>query len=130
TLPTKGTRGHRAPILLSRQVPTVPGGQYAVPGTYSNHLLRSYLRHVARLPHPDHPEYKFLRVKLYRVVHRILLPGEVAEDWDPRDLTTYLPYYEGTYDKDGTMLVLKKGSSLTAPVFITPDYDKHGTLLN
>jgi hypothetical protein len=96
------------PLALKRTVPYHPtwplAGQYMRPDFHSKSLLGSFARHVTRLPHPEHPGLKATSVKIYRVLHRTLLPTELGEGVDPNALPTYLPYYMGQYGPDGSLL--------------------------
>lgn len=77
--------------------------QYAEPAPYGKELLQSYARYLARLPYPNHPEYRFHSVKIYRAQHRILSAPALAHGADPYDLTFYLPYYQGQFDARGKL---------------------------
>jgi hypothetical protein len=109
------------PLALKRTVPYHPTWplllQYTRPDFNSKQLLRSFARHVTRLPHPEHPGVKATSVKIYRVLHKTLdaatlggqeiqqggqgvwIPGE-----HPNSLTTYLPFFLGKYDPDGNLM--------------------------
>jgi len=78
--------------------------QYAEPYPMAKELIQSFARHVAELPYPNHPEYRFVGVKIYRAQHRILSAPALAEGVDHRDLTTYLPYYLGEFNARGKLL--------------------------
>jgi hypothetical protein len=83
--------------------------QYYEPNGTSKRRLRSYVRHVARTySHEWNPELKVTGIKVYRVVHKILSAGDIAEGVDPDDPTTYYPYYMGEFDPDGNMKVLTR----------------------
>jgi hypothetical protein len=76
--------------------------QYREPTTYSKHMLETYSRYIAgSLPHPTNPSCRVTGVKLYRVVHRVLNPGELARDIRPDDPSTYFAYYQGEFDPEG-----------------------------
>jgi hypothetical protein len=79
--------------------------EYREPTAYSKQLLKSYARYVLKhYPYEEDPELKPLKVKIYRVVHRILNAWEIAAGDSPWDPTTYLPYYQGEFDVDGRLL--------------------------
>src|SRR5262249_51751153 len=79
--------------------------EYREPTAYSKQLLKSYARYVTRnYPCEDDPSLKPKKVKIYRVVHRILNSWEIANNNNPWDPTTYLPYYQGEFDTDGRLL--------------------------
>lgn len=76
------------------QEPTVPGKE----------LLQSFARHLARLPYPNHPEYRFKSVKIYRALHRMLSAPALGQGADPYDITFFVPYFQGEFDEKGTLL--------------------------
>jgi hypothetical protein len=81
-----------------------PTMQYRVPNVYSKEILRSFARHVAHdVVHPSDPGVKCTSVKIYRLVHRILPPAEMAQGIEPDEDWLYLAYYQGEYDPDGNL---------------------------
>jgi hypothetical protein len=90
----QGVPLHPDPMVQNYQQPTSEGRQ----------MLSSYARYVLRQPHPTLPDAKPVRVKIYRVQHRILLAESLARGADPRDWMYYLPYYQGTFDSGGKLL--------------------------
>jgi hypothetical protein len=81
--------------------------QYEPPNPIVKPILESYARHACLRPHPEHPEWRVKRVKVYRVVH--LMPqGPYATLYlngvDPRDPEFYRPFYVGEFDTDGKLL--------------------------
>ncbi len=89
------------PIIPRHPDPRVV--QYAPPVPVSAFVLQSYVRHVAHQFHRSHPEAVVLRIKLYRVLHKILDAGEYASGKDPNDWDTYYPYFWGEYDEHGRL---------------------------
>jgi hypothetical protein len=80
--------------------------QYQDPQPNSKMLLASYARHLA-ITHErlkDDPAYTFHSVKIYRVIHHILEPGELAAGFSPLDKTLFHPYFQGEFDKDGKVV--------------------------
>jgi hypothetical protein len=78
--------------------------QHREPTPYSKRMLQAYARHVARAkPHPSDPGRKVVGVKIYRVVHRILDPLEMAQGADPAAEPLYFPYYQGEFDAEGRL---------------------------
>jgi hypothetical protein len=89
-------------------IPVYPGlsetFQYREPQPYSKKMIAAYARHVARnYPNPDNREATVEGVKVYRVVHSILSPEQMDAGYRPQDPILYLPYYQGEFDKDGTL---------------------------
>jgi hypothetical protein len=84
--------------------------EYREPVTYSKQLLKSYARYVlSHYPYLDErgvqqPDVKPLKVKVYRVIHAIPDMVRIANGFYPYDPTTYLPYYQGEFDTQGTFL--------------------------
>jgi hypothetical protein len=78
--------------------------QYAEPQDVSKLMTSTYARHLARTTvNPNNPDDKVVRVRMYRVVHVILSPAQVAEGVDPRSEWLYLPYFQGEFDADGKL---------------------------
>jgi hypothetical protein len=73
-------------------------------------MLESYARFVlSHYPYVDeqgvqHPEYKPLKVKIYRVIHAIADTNNIANGFNPYSPRTYLPYYQGEFDTTGRHL--------------------------
>jgi hypothetical protein len=75
--------------------------QYREPAFSSRMVVESYAR---RMYHqPPNPTKKVATVKIYRVIHNIRLPKELAEGKDPEDPNLYGIYYMGEYDVDGKL---------------------------
>jgi hypothetical protein len=67
-------------------------------------MLSCYARHVAQnFPSEDNPEATVEGVKIYRVIHSILLPAQMEAGFQPDDPTTYNMYFEGEFDRDGKL---------------------------
>jgi hypothetical protein len=43
-------------------------------------------------------------VKVYRVVHMIVAPEQLAQGLDSEDPTNFTPYYQGEFDREGNMI--------------------------
>src|SRR5262249_39963916 len=80
-----------------------PDVQFQPPAVYAKRLLESYARHITALPHPDDPEKRAGRVKIYRVVHLIPSAKQMASGIHPCAPTLYLPFYVGEYDTEGKL---------------------------
>lgn len=92
--------GNRRRIPLHPEV--IPTVQYRPPGALAQRWIASYVRHVARAyRHEEHPELPIVRVKVYRVIHNILEPGQFLAGIDPNDPALYWPFYQGEYDPEG-----------------------------
>jgi hypothetical protein len=82
--------------------------QYQVPSREVKDLMESYARHVCRIPHPEHPEWRIFGVKIYRVLH--LIPSDsdalkyFLDGGDPREPVFYRPFFMGEYDCDGNLV--------------------------
>ena len=84
---------------------TPPLVQYREPQLFSKHMVASYARHVAVTYHSEEkPEANVKSVKVYRVVHNIVVASAMAEDWDQLNPIYYAPYYQGEFDPDGKLL--------------------------
>jgi hypothetical protein len=90
------------PLLRELSLPLAV--QYQEPGPMSKKWISLYARHVAHtFPHQTMPDRQVIGVKVYKVHHSIITPGQLANEMDPDDPTLYLPYYMGEFDKDGNM---------------------------
>jgi hypothetical protein len=93
--------GIPTPAEISPFFSNVP--QYRVPNDYSWRALRGYARHLARANPPTDPAVRITGIKIYRVVHVMLLPGQLLSGEDPADPALYLPYYQGEFDAEGQL---------------------------
>jgi hypothetical protein len=96
----------QARLAVSQVIPPhleIPvSNQYYEPNDMAKRWIRAFARHVAKTyKHQEYPELKVTGVKVYRVVHRILGAGDIAQDTDPEDETNYFPYYMGEFDTEG-----------------------------
>jgi len=100
---------HDIPLLNHFQMmyPDVPAwsNQYRPPMESSRKLLSDYAQHIAaKHPSEKDPNAEVVSVKVYRVVHRMLEPREMADaEYAPNDPTTYWPYFQGEFTKDGVL---------------------------
>jgi hypothetical protein len=85
------------PYLMTEQ-------QYVKPAPLARDLVASYVRHMAKRPHPEHPEWPVHCVRAYRVTHMIPAPSVFAAGHDPLDPETYRPYYYGFFDAEGRLV--------------------------
>lgn len=85
--------------------PQIPHPQQQMPPNLeTQRLLESYARFVCRLPHPDHPDWKIQKVRVYKVTHLIIPVPQFFWGMDPREPETYQPVYLGEYDPEGNLL--------------------------
>jgi hypothetical protein len=67
-------------------------------------MLSCYARHVAQnYPSAENPDATVEGVKIYRVIHSLLSPSQMAAGFRPDDPTTYAPFYQGDFDRDGRL---------------------------
>jgi len=93
--------GYPIPMIPDISVPTM--AQYREPGDVHKKILAGISRRV--LHHaPEVPGATATSVKLYRVVHQILSPRELADDVSPLDKTKFGPYFMGEFDRDGKLI--------------------------
>jgi hypothetical protein len=91
------------PIRVANDIPV--NIQYREPQDLAKLLIASYARYIAQnSPHPTDPSVPVKSVKVYRVIHNIMTPAELAEGGDPKDKTRYWPYFQGEFDRDGKMV--------------------------
>jgi hypothetical protein len=104
--------GKEDPVLpeqvpAERKVPFHPEipreNQFQPPTVFAKKLAESYARYTTALPHPEHPDWRAVKVKIYRVVHVIPPAKHIGEGADPCSPVYYLPYYLGEYDRDGKL---------------------------
>ncbi|HZT83551.1 MAG TPA: hypothetical protein VFA26_25195 [Gemmataceae bacterium] len=76
--------------------------QYRFTLNLGRRLTRYYAHYAAtHYPHPENPDLKVKRVKVYRVTRNFIQPGELARDVSPWDPAFLFPYYQGTFDAKG-----------------------------
>jgi hypothetical protein len=94
-------RGIPSPNEIALLLPGLP--QHRVPTDHAKQLLQSFARHVARTQAQPDPDNAVTGIKVYRVTHAMLQPGDLAEGMSPLDPTLYLPYYQGEFDSEGNL---------------------------
>jgi hypothetical protein len=95
-----GKAGGAGPIPMRDDM--LPYNQYSRPNDYSEAILSSMARHVARFyPHPTKPEVKVKALKIYRVTYELAQPGDFLKGEDPLDDKRKLPFYMGEFDTEG-----------------------------
>ena len=81
--------------------------QYRLPpDTVREHLLPSFVRHVASMPENQHDDgvTPIESIKVYRVEHAIPSPADLKIGVKFYDETTYRPFYMGEFNTDGALL--------------------------
>jgi hypothetical protein len=88
--------------------------QYREPNELSKKMIRSVARRALQLAPPARDAYGNVKenvrpvtVKVYRVVHQILTPYELAEGVSPLDKPKHWPYFLGEFDAEGHLLNVK-----------------------
>jgi hypothetical protein len=78
--------------------------QYREPADLTKRYIRSYVRHVARTQkHPTDPDRRIRRIKVYRLIHQIIIAPHVEAGLSPLDPCLYTPFYQGEFDADGNL---------------------------
>jgi hypothetical protein len=91
------------PLFHENLIPAI--SQRREPQSQCKLLLQSYVRHVAQMhPHPSDPSLAIDHIKVYRLVHNIIPPPDLANGISPLHPAYYLPIYKGTYNTDGRLL--------------------------
>ncbi len=84
----------------------IPPDSYKEPNEFSKALISSYVRYVAKnYKHETDPSVPVKSIKVYRLVHKLASPSELANGLDPMQEAFLAPYYLGTYDTQGKLLV-------------------------
>ncbi len=86
--------------------PTIkpPQTQYQEPSHLSKLLLKSMSQHLGTKSHPQHPEAKMKRVKIYKVIHDFQGYDYISRGYDPNSPITFKPFYMGEYDSQGNLM--------------------------
>lgn len=109
--------------------------QYREPNDLSKKMLASVARRVFRNAPPSRDEYGRIKdnvevksVKMYRIVHQILSPYELANGVSPLDKPKHWPYFLGEFDGEGTLLNEKDPFLYWyLPIYVVPtSYPNHG----
>jgi hypothetical protein len=92
-----------------RGIPAVPNAipqsQYFRINQLSMLFLQDYVRHVAHTYHHEKkPELNVSSVKVYRTVHRLLMPPDMVRGTRPDDEGLFHPVYMGEYDRNGNVM--------------------------
>lgn len=76
------------------------------PAEYSKKTLAAYALYLTKkFAHPpEKPNISIDNIKIYRVTHAIITPAEMSRGEDALDPTLYLPYFMGSFDKNGKLI--------------------------
>jgi hypothetical protein len=95
-------RGYPIPMIPPYNIEIV--AQYREPQDIHKMILAGIAKRILSAA-PDAGEgVTATSVKLYRVVHRILSPQELAEGVSPLEKTKFAPYFMGEFDRDGNLV--------------------------
>jgi len=74
------------------------------PADYSKRMLLSYALYLTKkFAHPtDKPSIN--NIKIYRVTHSIITPGDMSRGENALDPTLYYPYFMGSFDKNANLI--------------------------
>lgn len=76
------------------------------PADYSKRMLFSYALYLTKkFAHPaDKPSINIDNIKIYRVTHNIITPGDMSRGENALDPTLYYPYFMGSFDKNANLM--------------------------
>ncbi len=94
--------GLPSPEQIKRYLPTA--SQYLVLTDNCQKILESFARHLASDTPSGKPGVRVASVCLYMAVHSIGSAKDFADAADPGDPVSYLPYFQGEFDSDGTLV--------------------------
>lgn len=79
---------------------------YKEPAEYSKRMLFSYALYLTKkFTHPaDKPSINIDNIKIYRVTHNIITPGDMSRGENALDPTLYYPYFMGSFDKNANLI--------------------------
>jgi hypothetical protein len=85
-----------------------PPNQVVIPNHTAKQLLKSYAKFIAikfkTPPEPGKEDWKYVSVKVYRVVHWIPPVAWFTNNLPPTDPWLYRPFYFGNYRADGSLI--------------------------
>jgi hypothetical protein len=88
-------------------IPPYPGMDASMqrrePTPFSKDMVKTYARFVAHLKARETGK-TVSSVKVYRVIHNLPKPQEIAEGVDPAEKHFYYPYYQGEFTPDGELI--------------------------
>jgi hypothetical protein len=116
------------PMVLELDVPVQL--QYSEPTEPSRRLIASVALRVLTAKAPPAPgeDVKPVSVKVYRVVHQVLTPYELATGVSPFAKHKHLPYFLGEFDREGRLLdPMEPFLYWYIPIaHVPPEYPEHG----
>jgi len=78
--------------------------QYRMPNDTSQRYIAEFARHVAMSYPHNNPDVPVTGVKVYLVIHNMLLPPQMASNLSPTEKWTYRPYFMGEFTKEGVLI--------------------------
>jgi hypothetical protein len=102
------TRRQKAGLLFKPDISlnrnAVIADNYNEPNELAKRLIASYAKYVAKThPHPHNSAVGVAGVKVYRILHRILEPKDLADGVSPIDKSLYSPFFMGEFDREGKL---------------------------
>jgi hypothetical protein len=98
--------------LYNPPIPVLPNqpalSQYQPPSDYAQMMVAAYARYIARTyAHPDgkdtDPAATVAGVKVYRVIHQIIQPPDLAAGKSPFAKDLDAPFFQGEFTADGVL---------------------------
>jgi hypothetical protein len=84
----------------------IPPDAYREPNEFSKLLISSYVRYVAKnYPHTEDRSIPVKNIKVYRITHKLISPGEMSQGLDPMQEVFLAPYFMGKFDTAGKLMV-------------------------
>lgn len=103
---SENIRARRGMAFRRDGIPLHPGidlpNQRREPNEFSKEMVKTYARYVAHLRAQETGKI-VAGVKVYRVVHNLPTPKEIAEGIDPTEGHFYYPYYQGEFTSEGQL---------------------------
>lgn len=118
-------------VLVPMHPTVTKSQQYQVPQPQIKRVLESYARHVLHKHAVQHPERKYMSVRIYRVVHAIPPKGAFFQGLEATDPEFYTPIYLGEYGTDGKLMRHEEDNPLlywVLPIVRVPPGDLHSPI--
>jgi hypothetical protein len=97
----------RRRAAIADGIPPYPGmdasTQRREPTPFSKEMVKTYARFIAHLKARETGKIVG-SVKVYRVIHNLPQPQEIARRIDPTEKNFYYPYYQGEFTPDGELI--------------------------